>query len=730
MTNKDNLASVNRGGDGKEKNFWSYCCNNIIGIYLPFYKSMTKLTYVEITEYNTKALTYIELNEPGQELVQDFVAPYDILHGISIQIGTFARDNNSMWQFEIREKNTGEVIYQDDFNASLIVDSAYELMKFERRIKVDKGNQYQFVIRAIDVKKLSSLAFYTSETSVIANSDLTHDGKVIDADMCFKVYGGDYDVWWTSYLLLLFLLVAFYFARLYYLLAREGDCKADSVLQAMTVGIIAFLLMFTFSHTVHFSDESDNMFGGMVIAKGGVLYKDYVTQHTPVTYYLCSIFALLGAGSVEQFRLSYYLLVAVLWGLLYLRHYEYFGIKNMMLLPVLEVIGVYSVVWPYGAQILSDGIQGFLAVVLLLEFVRYYKDRELGWKRSIIVSAAVWGSFGAAFISVYALVWVVLIVLILETIYCINRKYYWKKIVNRYSIFLISMSVPLLAAVVYFKFNNSLGRAFHQFYTFNREVYPKYKYIEGLGENIVQPFVNGIQNFFGIIADNFNAIITATASNIIVLQFLIMVSAVVVLVLLFTRKKYVESFSVFFVMCFSATRGYGFHGMAAWYVAIMIIAVHIDIYIGYLSKFGKPLLGIMSIIFLNTYVSLVCSNLLFEQISVSDMESTVISMTEEDSDKSIYLDAWTSSSLYYFYKGRYPVNCAVFMLPWYMDWYESDNIAALNVEKPRIVIYNEEANVWGYSYYSLAFSEELKKNYTRLSENPDGGWQYSVWTRN
>ncbi|KAI4445636.1 hypothetical protein C823_000152 [Eubacterium plexicaudatum ASF492] len=183
------------------------------------------------------------------------------------------------------------------------------------------------------------------------------------------------------------------------------------------------LLLCTFSSAGTFTDENDNIRGGMIIANGGVLYKDYITQHTPVAYYICALFALLGAGSVRQFRLSYYLFVAVLWGLLYVRHASHFGKRKMYLLAIAESVFIPAVVPLQGAQVLSDGIQGMCMVVLMLEFFSFYQDRKLGWDRMWIVSACVWGSFGSAFVSAYALIWVIGIVLILEFLYWKNKKF-------------------------------------------------------------------------------------------------------------------------------------------------------------------------------------------------------------------------------------------------------------------------------------------------------------------
>lgn len=699
----------------------------LVVIYvLSMFGLKTKLTYLEYKSFNTSNDTYIELKNSEECLAQEFVMPYEIIEGVSMQIGTFARDNNSLWTIGLKDCETNEKIYSDEFNASLITDNDYYKIDFDKKIEVEKGKKYAIVITAKSVEDISSLAFYCSNSSTVDNSDLYYNGAIMDSDLCIKVYGGDLDLWWIGFATLIFVIVMLLIVRCYIVENNNKRVRDDLFVQAMIVGIATFLLLCTFSVAGAFSDESDNMYGGMIIGNGGVLYRDYVTQHTPVSYYLCAVFSLFGAGSIEQFRLSFYLIVAIIWGLIYIRHSDFFGKKVMTLIPVLEAVCISSVVAPYGSQVLSDGIQGVLTVLLMLEFLRYYQDHKLDWGRCIIISICIWGSFGAAFVSAYALVWVALIVLILEIKYWKDMSN-WKfaDLTKRYYKFLVCIIVPFIAAVIYFKLNNSLGRAFEQFYTFNREVYPKY--VSGLGDNIAQPFISGVQNFFKIISDNFNSIIMGTATNVELLQLVIMILTLTALIMLFVRKRYIESVTLTLVMIFSATRGYGFHGMAAWYVAVMIIAIYLNMIKEAFPKMGVPVLGLCGVVLLSTFVVSVGNNLLYEQSPVSEIESEVIALTEDDENRNIYLDVWTSDSLYYFYKNRYPINRAVFMLPWYMDWYEKDNIEDLKNYNPKVVVYYEDEDAWGYTYYSVAFADTLKKGYTRLG---DGGWQYNVWIRN
>ena len=172
---------------------------------------------------------------------------------------------------------------------------------------------------------MSKLAFYASSGDNPENTALTYNGQNTDNTLCFKVYGGDKDHWWHGLITFVFLYVMAIIWRLYAVERSGNSIKNDTAIQAMLLGAVTFLLLFTFAFNGPFIDENDNLRGGLVIANGGVLYRDYITQHTPVVYYLCSIFALLGADSVAQFRISYYILEAAVWMFLYIRHKDHFG---------------------------------------------------------------------------------------------------------------------------------------------------------------------------------------------------------------------------------------------------------------------------------------------------------------------------------------------------------------------------------------------------------------------
>ena len=150
-------------------------------------------------------------------------------------------------------------------------------------------------------------------------------------------------------------------------------------------------------------------------------------------------------------------------------------------------------------------------------------------------------------------------------------------------------------------------------------------------------------------------------------------------------------------------------------MAILIVCLYIGLIEEKLQKISKPVLGLCAIVLLSTYIISVGDNLLYTQESVSKTESKDIELTENENNKGIYLDLYVSPSLYYEYKGRYAINRAVYMLPWYMDWYEKDEIDDLFTYNPKVVVYDEEEDAWVYTHYAPAFVTQLEEYYYRFS---------------
>ena len=689
-----------------------------------------RLTYLEYSDIarDSGPRSTINIRDSSDVLLQDFVMPYDIVHGLSVQIGTFRRDNNSEWDVAIINPETKEVYCSKHFNGSQAVDNKYLYLEFGRNIRLVKNERYQIRVSAGKVTADTSLAYYVSK-GASDNLSLNVGGRSYDGTLCIKVYGGDADSWWCGFVILLSIILFQLLVRICHVTGMgNGKWLQDTRIQAYLVGIVCFLLLVSFCTSRLFGDETDNMLGGLLISHGGVLYRDYVAQHPPFAYYLCGLFALFGAKSVEQFRLCYYLAVSVIWGLLYIRHKPLFGMK-MLFLPVIEIIVINSMqlAIPYsGCMVLSDCVQGVCFVALLLEFFKFYLEKTINWDRAVIVSACVWASMGSAFLSAYVLAWIIIAFIAVE----FSK---WKVdgislpgFINRYWKLLTALVIPLLLGTAYFALNNSLGRAFDQFYLFNREVYVNYN---SLGKSVFAPFILALRNFFDAIVNNFNDLLNAKAAPTKVLHLFILISAASILLCMLRKRLYLQSFVLFVVLCCAGVRGFAhFHSIGAWHVAIMIIVLFYDELVGSVRKVAAPVLVIVCAYSMGIFVQSAGDNLLSGPKVVPDFDHYVILLTNEGDE--LLVDSYRFNSMYYMYKKRTIVNRAQYILPWYMDWYEQDTVDDLLEHRPQYVLFNQDSDVWKRKYFANVFLKTLKQNYTQLADKPAGGWRYYIWKKN
>lgn len=143
-------------------------------------------------------------------------------------------------------------------------------------------------------------------------------------------------------------------------------------------------------------------------------------------------------------------------------------------------------------------------------------------------------------------------------------------------------------------------------------------------------------------------------------------------------------------------------------------------------KFMSFVFAALSVVLLGVFINRVGNNLKYVQPSISETEKAVIQLTEAQPCQDIFLDAFSCESLYFFYKNRKPINSAVYMLPWYMDWYEKKDIEELLDKKPYVVVYDEKI-CWGIFCYDPSFAEELKKYYSRFGDTEQ---ERIIWISN
>lgn len=690
-----------------------------------FFMASGRLTYIEKTVLNDQEGQNIAVMDGETLIEQEIRMPYELFWGIDVKTGTYGRNNYSFWELCIREKESGKEIYRWEYNASQVSDGENYFCSVKRPVKVEKGNIYTVSIRSKDATGNSALSFYASEGDNYEDGKLFVNGKEQDGDLCVRVYGGERDSFWGFfYFLIAGSATGILAYALFCIHNKRHAQRAGRLLGALGVACIYMILMYVFTreNMGNFTDECDNIRGGILIAKGKVLYRDYYTQHTPFGYYLCAFFAFLGAKSVQQFRLLYYFLSAVLWGGLYYRHCNFFGRVKMFLLPIAQVIIIMPMFFQ-ASKILGDNIQGFCMVVLVMEYIRYWQDGELGKGRCAIVAACIFSGIASAFVSVFAIAPIAAGVFLKEVLLWKEReRINGKSIAARYGFLLAAACLPFAVSVLYFMANHAMGKMYLMAYRFNTMVYNNYQ--DQYGKIKWKPFFLGIKNFFLAIGDNFNAMLTAAGGDTAVIQLFLAVGAVAALLLwrkeMGKKEGAAASLALFLCMSGNGTRsGTDFHSAALWNIALALIVL-----VGMEKDFARKGIGEGKQVFLaafigcyliKPYAAMTADHMVYYPEAVAGVDEQIVAMTEPGEE--IFMDAYVHDSIYLLYKERYPANRNCYLLPWYMDWFEYDTLEDLEEKKPRIAVYRPGTEVYGQTGFCPVLDMVIQGRYERMSED-------------
>lgn len=505
---------------------------------------------------------------------------------------------------------------------------------------------------------------------------------------------------------------------------RNREPAGKRILTGIGLFLLYFILCSAYLNQGVFCDEVDNMVGGMVVADGGVVYRDFYSQHTPVMYYLCAIFRLLGASSIFQYRLFFYLTLSLIWVLMYLRYKNYVGKFAMALYPVVYAVTMCNFDG-LGHMVLSEQIQSQAMVVLMIELLLFFQNKELKLSNSILISIAIAAGFGVAFMALLPIAAVFVGVLYIEisdsvigkigvgaTIVRIWKKY-WRA--------LLIIAVPFLAAFVYFAAFGLIRNVYDQAYLLNTKVYATYT--GGFGGNILNTIVSPFQNYFSQLLSSLNALFTDPFGNLRILLNYV-VNIIFVIGLFKWRKSYGVIMAAFIVL--TGARGFtAFHSIPYWAVCIMmgliLAARWIKAHPQWKSYSVKQAACICSAVFLivtpymTTFTNIVPTHETLAAVTqnvpaTNSYEDYIQKLTGPED--TIYAN--TLNNTFYINADRFPASRMYNMVPWFADLFEDKAVEDLSNNQPKVIIYDPKGTVWDYVYEEFAPSVDrfIKENYT------------------
>ena len=142
------------------------------------------------------------------------------------------------------------------------------------------------------------------------------------------------------------------------------------------------------------------MIGGNVVAHGGAIYVDYLSQHTPLAYWISAAGHLVGADHFGGQRLFGFGVFSLLLAGLYALQVRRFG--RVPLLAVVLLVPIIHFSNPdLSYTVLSDNYQAIAYLYILFEVVRIGIDRDASLRRWVPLGIASAFAFSVAFVSVY-----------------------------------------------------------------------------------------------------------------------------------------------------------------------------------------------------------------------------------------------------------------------------------------------------------------------------------------
>ena len=248
---------------------------------------------------------------------------------------------------------------------------------------------------------------------------------------------------------------------------------------ALCLFLLCFVMLMVCLNDQFFdSDEGEIYSKGIAISHGQLLYRDFASQHMPLMYYIAALFNLLGASTVSQFRIGFYLFFSFFWAMNVIWYWDKTNRIALILPPLLYIIQIKFI--QLGTAVLSEHAQATGIAILFFELVSFYEHNKLDWGNYARISLAVLLSFGSAFTSVFPIFFLALTVLALEIKYYVRQdeigKCAWRHgILRKYLLLVLVVFIPFIILFIYYGITKSIEGFYYWAYKFNVTIYANYQ---------------------------------------------------------------------------------------------------------------------------------------------------------------------------------------------------------------------------------------------------------------
>ena len=488
--------------------------------------------------------------------------------------------------------------------------------------------------------------------------------------------------------------------------------------------VCVFALYMTLMLEPYFTDEQDVFYGGYNVVMSGDVYANYLSQHMPFSYYMAAVPALLGARTVYQFRLGFYIMMSVLWTAVFARHRRALNNLGLVLIPFLYILQLQF--YDYATTMISDHWQGIGLVMIGLEVIRYSREYRISTAMAGMVCLGIMLSFGTTFMSAYSLLMLFLGVAALQGIR-LARHPEERKGAIREDLRLVGICLaPFVLLAGWYAATGNLENAFGGAYRVNVEVYSKYT--GGLGTSPGGTFVH----VFPLWAASWRTGLEYLREYPLYgIQLLLQNAALVIFAIRVGWKKPIAGITLFLAGIYAGIRGFdNFHGAA--YMCVTAAALAGLAGEGIASFIEKRTVGrgvaafagMAAVIFLAAPSASTVKNLYhapryLRPVQVSAGSRDMLEILTDEGDRIHAGDVSFTSNMVMQYNLRLDDATMASSNPWFWEFWGEREMEILKENRTKVMLYSPNGELWGYRLrdYAPELAAYVAENYTMIESD-------------